>query len=93
MEGHPATFHTVTMAKILADQNKLEDAAQVYRLVLKSDPDNAQVREALRAVEDKLFRFGGERFHRLANKWVDLLLNYHHFEGLRMMGQRIDRQR
>jgi hypothetical protein len=93
MEGHPATFHTATMAKILADQNKLEDAAQVYRRVLKSDPDNAQVREALQTVEDKLFQFSSERFHRLANKWVDLLLYYRHFKRLKIMGQRIDRQR
>ena len=93
MGDSPLTFHTATMAKILADQNKLEEAARVYRQVLKADPDNAQLVEALQVVERKLVQSGSDRLYRLTNKWVDLLLYYRHFERLKIMGQRIDRQR
>ena len=93
MGNDPPTFHTATMAKILADQNKLEDSARIYRLVLQSHPENIQLQKALQAVERQIVKSGSERFHRLANKWVDLLLNYNHFMNLKNSGHRIDRQR
>jgi hypothetical protein len=93
MGSDPPTFHTATMAKILADQNKLEDSARIYRLVLQSHPENIQLRRALQAVERELVQSGSERFRRLANKWVDLLLNYNHLINLNKSGHRIDRQR
>lgn len=45
------TFYTETMARILADQEKFQDAAKIYRHLLADEPGNTQWASALAAME------------------------------------------
>ena len=67
-------FYTRTMAKILADQGNLVDAAKIYRYLLKEDPGSQDLTEALADVERKLAERDPRDLVPLFTEWARLSL-------------------
>lgn len=54
MTERDRVFYTVTMAKMQAGQGNLSRAAEIYRYLLRREPDRDDLAEALAEVEDEL---------------------------------------
>lgn len=78
-------FYTKTMAKIYADQGNLEKAAEIYRYLLKHEPDRQDLIDALSEVEKRLFEKDPEDLVKLFSKWVDLLLKHYGLHKLKKL--------
>ena len=75
-------FYTRTMAKVYADQGNLLKAAEIYRYLLKSEPEQIDLKDALAEIERRLNKKSPEDLIRLFNRWIDLLLKYHNVQQL-----------
>ena len=79
-------FKTVTMAKVYAGQGHYEKAAEIYKYLLKNEPDNPDLARALAGVENKLHpktRGSSEDLGKLFSTWIDLILRYKKMKYLR----------
>ena len=79
------TFYTVTMARVYADQGRVEEAARIYRYLLDQTPDRADLKQALEAVLSMLPDTAG-RWHDLAGlieRWVVLILRQNELRRLK----------
>ena len=75
-------FYTRTMAKVYADQGNLLKAAEIYRYLLESEPEQPDLKDALSEVERKLNEKSPDDLNRLFNRWIDLLLTHHNMQKL-----------
>jgi hypothetical protein len=75
-------FYTRTMAKVYEDQGNLLKAAEIYRYLLKSDPECRDLMDALSEIEKKLSEISTDDLVKLFGRWVDLLLKYHNVQKL-----------
>ncbi len=75
-------FYTRTMAKVYADQGNLLKAAEIYRYLLESEPEQIDIKDALSEVERKLNEKSPDDLIRLFNRWIDLLLTHHNMQKL-----------
>lgn len=75
-------FYTRTMAKVYADQGNLLKAAEIYRYLLESEPEQIDLKDALSEVERKLNEKSPDDLIRLFNRWIDLLLTHHNMQKL-----------
>lgn len=75
-------FYTRTMAKVYADQGNLLKAAEIYRYLLKCEPERRDLMDALSGIERKLNKTSPEDLIKLFNRWIDLLLKYHNVQKL-----------
>ncbi len=75
-------FYTRTMAKVYADQGNLLKAAEIYRYLLKCEPERRDLMDALSGIERKLNETSPEDLIKLFNRWIDLLLKYHNVQKL-----------
>ena len=79
-------FYTATMAKVYADQGYFEKSAEIYRHLLKLEPDRQELKEALLDVEQKI-KAETKRHPRdltpLFEKWLDLLLRRSNLQKLK----------
>ena len=75
-------FYTRTMAKVYADQGNLLKAAEIYRYLLESEPEEPDLKDALSEVERKLNEKSPDDLIRLFNRWIDLLLTHHNMQKL-----------
>lgn len=75
-------FYTRTMAKVCADQGNLLKAAEIYRYLLESEPEQIDLKDALSEVERKLNEKSPDDLARLFNRWIDLLLTHHNMQKL-----------
>ena len=75
-------FYTRTMAKVYADQGNLLKAAEIYRYLLESEPEEPDLKDALSEVERKLNEKSPDDLTRLFNRWIDLLLTHHNIQKL-----------
>ena len=75
-------FYTRTMAKVYADQGNLLKAAEIYRYLLKCEPEHRDLKDALSEVERKLNEKSPDDLSKLFIKWMDLLLKYHNVQKL-----------
>ena len=85
-------FYTPTMAKIYEDQGLFEKAAEIYRFLLKQDPDRQDIREALSEIEQR--HFGDEKKDHpslvsLFVKWFDLALCGRRLKTLKRVQRRM----
>ncbi len=70
-------FKTATMARVYSSQGHYEKAAQIYKHLLKCEPDRQDLARALAEVEKKLHektKGSHEDLGVLFSTWVDLIL-------------------
>lgn len=82
MTDHP-DFYTKTMAKVYADQGYLSKAAEIYRLLLKQEPDRKDLIDELFKIEKKLSEKTPSDPVLLLSKWIDLELKYNNLKKLK----------
>jgi tetratricopeptide (TPR) repeat protein len=75
-------FYTRTMAKVYANQGNLLKAAEIYRYLLESEPEQLDLKDALFEIERRLNEKSPEDLIKLFNRWMDLLLKYHNVQKL-----------
>lgn len=81
-----AIYHTPTMAKVLADQGKLREAAEIYRHLIGINPEKIQYQDALAIVEARLQAQTGDRIQSALGRWMSFLLvqkQYHYLRRIR----------
>ena len=79
-------FYTVTMARVYENQGLWEKAADIYRYLLKQEPDRKDLAEALFEVEGKMKEAAGKRpgdLIPLFQEWINLQLQYSRLRKLR----------
>lgn len=86
--GKEIHFYTATMAKVYADQGHWEKAAEIYRYLLKQEPDRDDYLAALAAAEKKTVSSGqktGDRLAPLFHQFFDLMLRFKNLQKLRKL--------
>lgn len=81
-------FYTKTMANVYADQGYFAKAVEIYRYLLKHDPENRELNDFLSEVEKKLNeKQKKERkiLETLFRKWIDLQLSYNWLQKLKKL--------
>ncbi|MBU4463275.1 MAG: hypothetical protein KKB05_04970 [Proteobacteria bacterium] len=76
-------FYTKTMAKVYAGQGYLSKAAEIYRFLLKQEPDREDLIDELFEVEKKLSEKAQTDPVLLLSKWIDLELKYNNLKKLK----------
>jgi tetratricopeptide (TPR) repeat protein len=75
-------FYTGTMAKVYAGQGHWDKAAEIYRHLLRMEPERTDYLEALAEAEKMLNITGNPAAEDLAplfHEWIDLMLKYKNF--------------
>ena len=83
-----AEFHTATMAKVYTDQGHYEKAVEIYRYLLKQEPERDDYLEALAEVEKKIISSGKQTADRLSplfHQFFDLMLKFKNLQKLRKL--------
>lgn len=78
-----AIYHTPTMAKVLADQGKLRESAEIYRHLIGMNPEKAQYQDALAIIEARLQAQTGDRIKTSIGRWLSFLLVEKRYQELR----------
>ena len=78
-------FYTKTMAKVYADQGKLEKAAEIYQYFLKKEPGRQDLIDALAEINKKRLEKDPERLGDLLSIWLDLLLRHSRLQQLKKL--------
>ncbi len=76
-------FYTKTMAKVYADQGKLEKAAEIYQYLLKKEPGRQDLIDAIAEIDKKRFEKNPEGLSDLLSIWLDLLLRHSRLQKLK----------
>ena len=79
-------FYTVTMARVYEKQGLWDKAADIYRYLLKEEPDRKDLTEALLEAERKIKEATGKRpidLIPLFQEWINLQLQYSRLRKLR----------
>ena len=82
MTDHP-DFYTKTMAKVYTNQGYLTKAAEIYRFLLKQEPDRQDIIDELSEIEKKLSEKAPGDPVLLLSKWIDLMLKYNNLKKLK----------
>ena len=83
-------FYTKTMANVYAKQGYFAKASEIYRYLLKHNPDSREVNDLLFEVEKKLDekkKNAGEILKKLFSKWIYLQLSYNRLQRLKKIKQ------
>ena len=78
MADNHIAFYTKTMAKVYADQGHWDKAAEIYRHLLKQEPERQDLVDALRETEKiigDLREKNQETLTVLFAEWIELLLD------------------
>jgi hypothetical protein len=78
-------FYTRTMAKVHTEQGNLGKAAEIYKYLLKQEPDRQDLINALSEIENKGFDKDLENLFMLFSEWIDLLLKYNNLQRLKKL--------
>jgi hypothetical protein len=84
-------FYTKTMAKVYADQGKLEKAAEIYQYLLKKEPGRQDLIDAVAEIDKKRFAKDPERLGDLVSIWLDLLLRHSRLQQLKKLKTSFER--
>jgi len=76
-------FETETMAQIYADQGHFDKAAAIYRRLLIQTPTREDLRDRLKAIEDRLENTGSQTLSTQFSAFIDLLLKKKQIDKLR----------
>jgi len=86
-------FKTATMARVYSGQGHYEKAVEIYKHLLKCEPDRQDLARALVEVEKKLHEKANgsnEDLGALFNTWVDLILRYKRMRYLRKIKGKLE---
>jgi hypothetical protein len=81
-------FYTVTMARVYEEQGYLEKAAEIYRYLIKAEPERRDLIEKLAEIERKMDEAGNKKpddLIPLFREWITLLLRYNRLHKLRRL--------
>jgi tetratricopeptide (TPR) repeat protein len=81
-------FYTGTMAKVYSGQGHWDKAAEIYRHLLKLEPERTDYLEALAEAESMLNTTVNRQVEDLAplfQQWIDLMLKYKNLQKLRRL--------
>jgi tetratricopeptide (TPR) repeat protein len=81
-------FYTVTMAKVYADQGHWDKAAEIYRYLLKQEPERDDYLEALAEANRQIHGSGkmpADDLAPLFHQWFDLMLKFKNLQKLRRL--------
>ena len=81
-------FYTATMAKVHAGQGNLQKAAEIYRHLLRQQPDRKDLMAELSGIEGRIQQehAGGRAdLIRLIGTWMELLMEYNHLKKLKKL--------
>ena len=81
-------FYTATMAKVYAGQGHWDKAAEIYRYLLRMEPERTDYLEALAQAEKMSKTTGSPAARDLAplfHQWIDLMLKYKNLQKLRRL--------
>jgi hypothetical protein len=81
-------FYTGTMAKVYSGQGHWEKDAEIYRHLLKLEPERTDYLEALAEAERMLNTTVNRQVEDLAplfQQWIDLMLKYKNLQKLRRL--------
>ena len=70
-------FHTATMAKVLADQGRYKEAAEIYRRLLTETPGRQDLAEKLAEIEGEIAartENGYDHLSQLMEQWIRLVV-------------------
>jgi len=87
-------FKTATMARVYSSQGHYEKAAQIYKHLLKREPDRQDLSGALAGVEKKLnekAKGSNEDLAVMFSTWVDLILRYKRMRYLRKIKGKLNK--
>ncbi|MEA3417750.1 MAG: hypothetical protein U9R02_16670 [Thermodesulfobacteriota bacterium] len=94
MTDHP-DFYTKTMARLYADQGYLTKAAEIYRFLLKQEPERQELPDR-QSLIDELFEIEKKLSEKvpgdpvlLFSKWIDLGLKYNNLKKLKNIKNRL----
>jgi len=90
--SNEAEFYTETMARIYVDQGYFEKAAEIYRHLLRAEPDRQELIEALAQVESKICTPHNKSLKDtvpLLAEWIELLLRYRNVRKLKRLKEKI----
>lgn len=79
-------FYTVTMARVYEDQGLWDKAADIYRYLLKQEPERKDLAQALIEVERKMRKAAGKKPNDLIplfQEWINLQFQYSRLQKLR----------
>jgi cytochrome c-type biogenesis protein CcmH/NrfG len=83
---------TATLARIFAEQGHWEKAAEIYRSLLRHDPQREDLKLALAEAETGMHAAGRrtpQELSPLFEEWIDLLLRYDRLRRLRRLKARL----
>jgi tetratricopeptide (TPR) repeat protein len=83
---------TVTLARLFAEQGHWEKSVEIYRRLLRQDPDRQDLARALDEAEAALRASGPTSAQALApllQQWIDLLLTYDRLRKLHRFKARV----
>jgi hypothetical protein len=92
MHSGDTGIRTATMAKIYAGQGHYDMAADIYRHLLRQDPERRDWADALTQIEVKLAAQAENRFRDPAGRlaeWVGLMLSYRRLLDLRNIRRQV----
>ena len=81
-------FYTGTMAKVYSGQGHWDKAAEIYRHLLKLEPERTDYLEALAEAERMLNTTVNRQVEDLTplfQQWIDLMLKYKNLQKLRRL--------
>ena len=84
-------FYTKTMAKVYADQGKLEKAAEIYQYLLEKEPGRQDLIDAISEIDKKRLEKDPERLSDLLSIWLDLLLRHSRLQQLKKLKTSFER--
>ena len=79
------------MAKVYADQGQLEKAVEIYRYLLKKEPDRQDLIDAIAEIDIKRFVKDPGRLGDLLSVWLDLLLRHGRLQKLKKLKTSLER--
>jgi hypothetical protein len=85
-------FYTVTMARVYENQGYLEKAAEIYRHLLKLEPDRKDLAQALVGIEQKMDDAKNMKpadLVPLFREWIDLIFQYKRLKSLNRLKRRL----
>ena len=76
------------MAKVYADQGKLDKAAEIYRYLLNEEPERQDLIDALAEIDKKRYEKDPAGLSRLFDTWIELLLTHNRVQKLNRLKRR-----
>jgi hypothetical protein len=85
-------FYTVTMARVYENQGLWDKAAEIYRYLLRQEPEREDFAEALskaeRKIEDGMHKEPDDLVP-LFREWINLLLQFRRLREMRQLKGRL----